>query len=174
MARGKLTQDMKNIIMFSQFMPATVLGVATRARCRCVQASTASTGARLSGRRGAPETRSTFPHSGSVLERIAAAACPVRPADLVIEIGPGRGALTEKLLRRAARVVAVELDPFLADHLRRKFAAEPRLEVVQADVLETDLAQWGRARHRRQPALLHRLADSGETVPVAAPRAPFF
>jgi 16S rRNA (adenine1518-N6/adenine1519-N6)-dimethyltransferase len=78
------------------------------------------------------------------LERIAAAACP-SPADLVIEIGPGRGALTEKLLRRAARVVAVELDPFLADHLRRKFAAEPRLEVVEADVLETDLAQWGPA-----------------------------
>ena len=81
---------------------------------------------------------------GSVLERIAAAACPA-PADLVIEIGPARGALTEKLLQRAARVVAVELDPFLVDHLRHKFAAEPRLEVVQADVLETDLAQWGRA-----------------------------
>jgi 16S rRNA (adenine1518-N6/adenine1519-N6)-dimethyltransferase len=81
---------------------------------------------------------------GSVLERIAAAACPA-PTDLVIEIGPGRGALTEKLLKRAARVVAVELDPFLADHLRRRFAAEPRLEVVQADILETDLAQWGRA-----------------------------
>jgi 16S rRNA (adenine1518-N6/adenine1519-N6)-dimethyltransferase len=65
--------------------------------------------------------------------------------DLVIEIGPGRGALTEKLLKRANRVVAVELDPFLADHLRRKFAGEPRLEVVEADVLDTDLAQWGRA-----------------------------
>ena len=81
---------------------------------------------------------------GSVLERIAAAACPA-PVDLVIEIGPGRGALTEKLLKRAARVVAVELDPFLADHLRQKFAGEPRLEIVQADVLHTDLAQWGRA-----------------------------
>jgi 16S rRNA (adenine1518-N6/adenine1519-N6)-dimethyltransferase len=81
---------------------------------------------------------------GSILERIAAAACPA-PTDLVIEIGPGRGALTEKLLQRAARVVAVELDPFLADHLRHKFAAEPRLQVVQADVLETDLSQWGPA-----------------------------
>jgi len=81
---------------------------------------------------------------GSILERIAAVACPT-PVDLVIEIGPGRGALTEKLLQRAARVVAVELDPFLVDHLRHKFAAEPRLQVVHADVLETDLAQWGRA-----------------------------
>lgn len=85
-----------------------------------------------------------FLAKGSVLERIAAAACPV-PAELVVEIGAGRGALTEKLLKRAARVVAIEMDPYLADHLRRKFAAEPRLEVVQADVLETDLAQWGRA-----------------------------
>lgn len=79
---------------------------------------------------------------GSVLERIAAAACPA-PAELMIEIGPGRGALTERLLKRAARVVAIEVDPCLVDHLRRKFAAEPRLEVVHADVLETDLAQWG-------------------------------
>jgi 16S rRNA (adenine1518-N6/adenine1519-N6)-dimethyltransferase len=81
---------------------------------------------------------------GSIVERIASAVCPA-PADLVIEIGPGRGALTEKLLRRAARVVAVELDPFLVEHLRRKFAGEPRLEVVHADILATDLAQWGHA-----------------------------
>ncbi len=81
---------------------------------------------------------------GSVLERIAAAACPA-PVDLVVEIGPGRGALTEKLLKRAARVVAIELDPFLVEHLRHKFAGDPRLEVVHADVLATDLAQWGRA-----------------------------
>jgi 16S rRNA (adenine1518-N6/adenine1519-N6)-dimethyltransferase len=81
---------------------------------------------------------------GAVLERIAAAACPA-PAELVIEIGPGRGALTERLLRRAAHVVAIEVDHFLAEHLRRKFAAEPRLELVEADVLSTDLAQWGPA-----------------------------
>ncbi len=81
---------------------------------------------------------------GAILERIAAAACPA-PTDLVVEIGPGRGALTEKLLKRAAHVVAVELDAFLVDHLRQKFANEPRLEIIHADVLSTDLAQWGSA-----------------------------
>jgi 16S rRNA (adenine1518-N6/adenine1519-N6)-dimethyltransferase len=81
---------------------------------------------------------------GSVLERIAAAVCPERE-DLAIEIGPGRGALTERLLKRAARVVAIELDSFLVEHLRRKFAGEPRLEIVHADVLDTDLDRWGRA-----------------------------
>ena len=54
---------------------------------------------------------------GSVLERIAAPACPTRQ-DLVVEIGAGRGALTEKLLKRAARVVAVEVDPLLGTYLR--------------------------------------------------------
>jgi 16S rRNA (adenine1518-N6/adenine1519-N6)-dimethyltransferase len=81
---------------------------------------------------------------GSVLERIAAAACP-QPEPLIVEIGPGRGALTEKLLKRAARVVAIELDFSLVEHLRLKFAAEERLQIVHADALETDLAQWGRA-----------------------------
>ena len=81
---------------------------------------------------------------GSLLERIAAAVCPA-PTELVIEIGPGRGALTEKLLARAARVVAIELDPFLVEHLRRKFTPEPRLEIVHADVLATDLGRWGAA-----------------------------
>ena len=81
---------------------------------------------------------------GSVLERIAAAACH-GPTDMVVEIGPGRGALTTKLLERAARVVAIELDGRLVEHLRRKFAAQPRLEILHQDVLETDLAQWGQA-----------------------------
>jgi 16S rRNA (adenine1518-N6/adenine1519-N6)-dimethyltransferase len=81
---------------------------------------------------------------GSILERIAVAVCPA-PSDLVIEIGPGRGALTEKLLKRAARVIAIELDSYLVDHLRAKFAGEPRLQVIHADVLQTDLTQWGPA-----------------------------
>jgi 16S rRNA (adenine1518-N6/adenine1519-N6)-dimethyltransferase len=85
-----------------------------------------------------------FLTNAHVLERIAVATCPAGE-DLVIEIGPGRGALTEKLLRRAARVVAIEIDATLVEHLRTRFAGEPRLEIVHADVLATDLAQWGRA-----------------------------
>jgi len=81
---------------------------------------------------------------GSVLERIARAACP-DPQPLVVEIGPGRGALTARLLERAARVVAIEIDHDLAAYLRRRFAADTRLEVVEADVLSIDLAQWGPA-----------------------------
>ena len=85
-----------------------------------------------------------FLTSASVLERIATAVCPAGE-DLVVEIGPGRGALTEKLLRRAARVVAIEIDSSLVEYLRTKFAGEPRLEIVHADVLDTDLSRWGGA-----------------------------
>jgi 16S rRNA (adenine1518-N6/adenine1519-N6)-dimethyltransferase len=90
-----------------------------------------------------PKLGQHFLVKGSVLERIAAVVCPDRE-DLVIEIGPGRGALTEKLLKRAGRVVAIEVDPYLVEHLRVRFGNEPRLEIVHGDVLETDLAQWCR------------------------------
>lgn len=80
----------------------------------------------------------------SILERIAAAACPDR-VPLVIEIGPGKGALTEHLLRRAGRVVAIEVDPFLVHYLREKFRDQPQFTVIDADVLKADLAQWGPA-----------------------------
>ena len=81
---------------------------------------------------------------GSILARIAAAACP-QPEELVIEIGPGRGALTHHLLERAVRVVAIEVDPYLAARLREKYAGDGRIEIVQGDVLATDLGQWGPA-----------------------------
>jgi 16S rRNA (adenine1518-N6/adenine1519-N6)-dimethyltransferase len=83
-----------------------------------------------------------FLAKGSTLERIARAACPDREP-LVIEIGPGRGALTQQLLQRAARVVAIEIDPTLVELLREAFRNEPQLTVLHADALETDLSQWG-------------------------------
>jgi 16S rRNA (adenine1518-N6/adenine1519-N6)-dimethyltransferase len=58
----------------------------------------------------------------------------------VLEIGPGRGALTDLLVRRAGRVVAVELDRLLAAKLRERYASDPRLTVVEADVLKVRLA----------------------------------
>ena len=85
-----------------------------------------------------------FLTNGAILDRIALAACP-EGEDLVIEIGPGRGALTEKLLRRAARVIAIEIDGELVEALRQKFEGEGRLEIIHGDVLTTDLTQWGRA-----------------------------
>lgn len=109
---------------------------------------------------------------GSLLERIAAAACPAA-TDLVVEIGPGRGALTEKLLQRASRVVAIELDSYLAAHLRQKYAGEPRLEVIEADVLAVEWGRWsgapvaGNLPYYITSPILHR------TLRLRPPRAVF-
>jgi 16S rRNA (adenine1518-N6/adenine1519-N6)-dimethyltransferase len=80
----------------------------------------------------------------SILERIAEAACPEK-TETVIEIGPGRGALTSHLLTRAGRVIAIEIDPVLVQYLRAEFRDEPRLTIFEADVLKADLTQWGAA-----------------------------
>lgn len=58
----------------------------------------------------------------------------------VVEIGPGAGAITELLAARAKRLIAIELDRELAPRLREQFAAQPSVEVLEADVLTVDLA----------------------------------
>jgi 16S rRNA (adenine1518-N6/adenine1519-N6)-dimethyltransferase len=80
-----------------------------------------------------------FLHSRGILERIAAEACPAG-CPLVVEIGPGKGALTEYLLRRAPRVVAVELDSELASALTIRW---PQLKVIHADAKDLDWLQFG-------------------------------
>lgn len=110
------------------------------------------------------------------MERIAATACP-QPGGpeggAVIEIGPGRGALTAKLLERASRVIAIEVDPHLAAHLRTRFAGEPRLEIVQGDVLATDLTQWGRLPVVGNLPYYITSPILEKTVRLGAPRAVF-
>jgi 16S rRNA (adenine1518-N6/adenine1519-N6)-dimethyltransferase len=80
----------------------------------------------------------------AILARIAEAACPQK-VETVVEIGPGRGALTVHLLTRAERVIAIEIDPVLAQYLRAKFRDETHLTILEEDVLKSDLTQWGKA-----------------------------
>ncbi len=69
------------------------------------------------------------------LARIADAA-DLGPGDVVLEIGPGTGTLTEVLLRRGATVVAVELDERLVSLLREKFAGVDRFHLIPGDILD--------------------------------------
>jgi len=88
----------------------------------------------------------------SILDRIARAVC-VDECPVVIEIGPGKGALTASLLELASKVVAIEVDPYLVHYLRQKFSADieaGRLELIEGDVLKTDFG-----------ALLHPAAGTG-------------
>lgn len=82
-----------------------------------------------------------FLRNAGYLARIAAAATASSP-ETIVEIGAGAGALTEHLLRRAQRVIAIEVDAALVERLRRRFGTEPKLTLVHGDVLEIDLAAW--------------------------------
>ena len=57
----------------------------------------------------------------------------------VLEVGPGRGALTSLLAARARRLIAIEIDRVLAAQLRMKFALRPNVEIIEADILAVDL-----------------------------------
>ena len=74
------------------------------------------------------------------IQRKIVAAVEAGPADEVLEIGPGTGALTRHLAAQAGRVVAIEKDDDLAAALRKEFEGAPQVEVVHGDVLEVDLA----------------------------------
>ena len=77
-----------------------------------------------------------FLTDASVVDTIAAILA-VGPHDHVIEIGPGRGALTAALAAASDNLTVVEVDRDLARTLRRRF---PGVEVIEADVLRTDFA----------------------------------
>jgi 16S rRNA (adenine1518-N6/adenine1519-N6)-dimethyltransferase len=68
------------------------------------------------------------------LDAIVAAA-ELTPGDRVVEVGPGLGVLTRRLLAAGASVTAVELDPRLADYLRRELGGVGRFELIEADAL---------------------------------------
>ena len=58
--------------------------------------------------------------------------------DTILEIGPGRGALTSLLAKKARRLIAIELDRVLAAQLRMNFSQEPNVEIIEGDVLAID------------------------------------
>lgn len=84
-----------------------------------------------------PKLGQNFLGAGKAAEKIVDALGDVSET-LVVEIGPGRGALTNVLLRKAGRVIAIELDRMLAAELRLLYAREPKIEVLEGDVLKVD------------------------------------
>jgi 16S rRNA (adenine1518-N6/adenine1519-N6)-dimethyltransferase len=69
--------------------------------------------------------------------------------DTVIEIGSGTGLLTERVQPLVQKILAIEIDRMLAELLRQKFSSCSNLEILQGDVLKTDLAGWCGERNVR-------------------------
>src|SRR4051812_1789199 len=69
------------------------------------------------------------------LVRLVADAGMIAPGDLVVEVGPGTGTLTDEILSRGAEVLAVEIDRDLAGVLRERFAANERFRLIEGDAL---------------------------------------
>jgi 16S rRNA (adenine1518-N6/adenine1519-N6)-dimethyltransferase len=76
----------------------------------------------------------------SVLERILSAA-ELSPGDIVVEVGPGLGILTEGLARQGTKVIAVEFDAKLVALLKKRLAAFPDVRIVHADILKVTPGQ---------------------------------
>src|SRR3954463_16377359 len=79
-----------------------------------------------------------FLNDRRILQRIVD-ALELTGAETVIEIGPGRGSLTALLVPNAARLILIEYDRALAGRLRDKYSNTSSVEIVEADVLTTDL-----------------------------------
>ncbi len=96
-------------------------------------------------------------------------AANVNKDDVVLEVGPGRGILTDILIRKAHRVIAVEKDKELADFLMDKFSAkggsasggkgQNNLSVINGDVLKFNPATWKRSFQMETPFLYKIVAN---------------
>jgi 16S rRNA (adenine1518-N6/adenine1519-N6)-dimethyltransferase len=89
-----------------------------------------------------------FLHDRGVLERIARELAP-SPDDALVEIGPGRGALTEHLVGRTRSLDTIEIDRDLAAALRTRWGGTPGFAVHDTDALEYDFAALAAARGSR-------------------------
>ena len=94
-----------------------------------------------------PKLGQHFLHDSDAIQRIAASLGDLS-GRTVVEIGPGRGAITAALAARAAHVLAIELDPLLAARLRTEVPSD-RVTVIEQDVLNFDFRAAAEAHAER-------------------------
>ena len=104
-------------------------------------------------------------HDANTVRRIVAAS-GIGPDDVVLEVGPGLGSLTLALLAEAGRVVAVEIDPKLADRLPRTIAERAPGQADRFEVITADAMSVSRADLPEPTALVANLPFYNVAVPV--------
>jgi 16S rRNA (adenine1518-N6/adenine1519-N6)-dimethyltransferase len=93
--------------------------------------------------------------------RIILDSAHLADTDVVLEIGPGLGVLTEHLVNQAQRVIAIEKDPRLAAYLRERFGGYPSFHLIEGDALDQPLAQM--LKHEGVTHLISNLPYSAGT-----------
>ncbi len=111
-----------------------------------------------------------FLHDQHVIDCLLRAIDP-KPGEALVEIGPGRGALTYPLLQRCRRLTAIELDRDLVPRLEAEAKRYGELRVINADILEFDIASLAAERRLRlvgnlpynisTPLMFHLLESAG-------------
>ena len=87
----------------------------------------------------------------SVLD-ISVSAAGLTPDDVVVEVGPGLGVLTERLAHAAKQVFAIELDARISSLLTDRFRHLPSVSIINADVLKVDIGELvGNVNEARSP-----------------------
>lgn len=119
------------------------------------------------GRR--PKLGQNFLADRGAAERIVDALGDLAQAT-VLEIGPGRGALTGPLADRARRLIAIELDRVLAAQLRMSFARHPNVEIIEGDILAMDLE----ALFRPAPGALATTVRTPDHEVMAVGNLPYY
>ena len=102
-----------------------------------------------------------FLHDRSVLERIVHAVAPA-PGDALVEIGPGRGALTDLLIGKTRSLDTIEIDRDLAANLQERLGSTPGFRLHVADALDFDFAALAREVF---------VAPAGEAIAASAGEA---
>ena len=121
------------------------------------------------GRRAKPKLGQHFLVDTAAPMRIVEALGDISQST-VLEIGPGRGALTSLLAKRARRLIAIEIDRVLAAQLRMNFSQEPNVEIIEGDVLAIDFhTLFGPKPGSTRPGMNHQ----PETVRVVG-NLPYF
>ena len=146
LANPQMRQRLENALVFSNFTPATTFGQPMISKMRLWFHSSRIDVRGLTSGRAASGSISLPANLFWIASRTRLAA---NARLLVIEIGPGRGALTEPLLERAERVIAIEVDAFLVHYLRQKFQepiAPGRLEIDRRRCAEGRFRGGGGAR----------------------------
>lgn len=81
-----------------------------------------------------------FLNNSTIVTKIIESA-QIKPTDIIIEIGPGEGVLTEQLALYAKKVIAIELDKKLQNILEKKISHQKNIEIIFDDILKINLPQ---------------------------------